>query len=423
MTSFGEQFRRRSPQPGNQREDLAIKMISVEEALRLVAKHAKPLAPGRADLADCAGLILADDVTSELNSPPYDKAQMDGYAVASHDQIPQRQVIETVAAGDLPRRAVTPGTAIRIMTGAPIPEGADAVVPFENTKNVGDHLIELSQTPIESGDHVFPLGHSVRAGQTILRQGTMLRPVEIGILAEAGRNRIQVIPQPKVAILPTGNELVAVGQTVAAGQIRNSNGPLLTAAVQAVGGVPSDLGIGRDDPDELRRLISTGLEADVLLLSGGVSAGDFDLVPETLSSMGVQNVFHRISLRPGKPLWFGVLRGQSPPTLVFGLPGNPVSSFVCFELFVRPALGQLAGHGFHGLHQQEARLSSPLSHRGGRATFLPAHWENQHDPVVEIVPWQNSADLAALAAANCLVVLPAQPLELDTGSVVSILLI
>jgi len=404
-------------------EDLTIKMTSVEEALRLVAKHATPLAPQRIDLADSPGLILAEDVTSELDSPPYDKAQMDGYAVASHDQSPQRQVIETVAAGDLPRRAVTPGTAVRIMTGAPMPEGANAVVPFEKTKNVGADLIELPQTPIQPGDHVFALGNSVRAGQTIIRQSTILRPVEIGILAEAGRNRIQVIPQPKVAILPTGNELVAVGQTVAAGQIRNSNGPLLTAAVQAAGGVPIDLGIGRDDSDELHRLISTGLEADVLLLSGGVSAGDFDLVPDTLSKIGVRNVFHRISLRPGKPLWFGVLESQSRQTLVFGLPGNPVSSFVCFELFVRPALRQLAGHGFRGLHQQEARLSGPLSHRGGRATFRPARWENQDDPVVKIVPWQNSADLAALAAANCLVVLPAEPLQLDSGSVVPILLI
>jgi molybdopterin molybdotransferase len=406
-------------------------MLSVEEALELVAKNTVPLPPQRVPLGEAAGLVLAEEVTSEVNSPPYDKSMMDGYAVQSADRQQVRHVLEEVAAGAVPRYAVTPGTATRIMTGAPLPEGADAVVPIEQAELIDATTVRLQQVEPVAGQNILRLGASLRAGDVVLHGGALLRPIEIAILAEIGHGIVSVRPRPRVAVLPTGNEIVPLGERPGQGQIRNSNGPMLLAAAARAGAESIDLGIGRDDQAELTRLIDGGLAADVLVLSGGVSAGTFDLVPAVLAEVGVEKVFHKVALRPGKPLWFGVKQDDERRVLVFGLPGNPVSSFVCFELFVRPAISALAGRGFAVSATIPARLSHRFDYRGGRASYLPARMGRARREAgrqtvsapasIEILPWQGSADLTTLARADALVRLGSEPTLLEAGTLVDAL--
>jgi molybdopterin molybdotransferase len=394
-------------------------------------------------LSEAAGLVLAEEVISEVNSPPYDKALMDGYAVRSGDREPERQILEEIAAGAVPRFPVTPGTTSRIMTGAPIPEGADAVVPLEKTETLSDERVRLQQVDPPSGQNLLRLGAAMRAGDTVLRDGAIVRPIEIGIMAEIGRGLVNVIPRPRVAVLPTGNELVPIGEKPATGQIRNSNAPLLTSAAVRAGAEAIELGIARDNHDELYRRVEQGLAADVLVLSGGVSAGKFDLVPGVLAELGVEQVFHKISLRPGKPLWFGIKDDGARTVLVFGLPGNPVSSFVCFELFVRPAIAAMAGRGFECGPSVKAQLSHTFDHAGGRAAYLPArltlagtgakdlHAAARFDASsrdaaglrVEILPWHGSADLVTLASANGLVRLSDERQQIAAGTLLDVVLI
>jgi molybdopterin molybdotransferase len=419
-------------------------MLTIEEALELIARNVAPLAPRSVPLGKATGLVLAEDVVSDVDSPPYTKSLMDGYAVISGDCAPVRHVLEEVAAGAVPQQTVTLGSATRIMTGAPLPVGADSVIPIEKTEllDPGDR-VRLNELKLSPGQNVLPRGAVVRTGQAVLTAGAIVRPVEIAILAEFGQSEIQVYGQPRVAVLPTGNEIVPVTEKPAIGQIRNSNGPMLIAAAAQAGGEVIDCGIGRDDRADLRRRIEHGLTADILLLSGGVSAGKFDLVPDVLSELGVEQVFHKVSLRPGKPLWFGVKHDGGRRTVVFGLPGNPVSSFVCFELFVRPAIAALAGRGFVHSAAVTARIDHRFDHAGGRAACLPAHVSIAGDvpqrlsdtpeaftdvarmscPVVEILPWQGSADIAALSHANCLARLPAEKRTLEKGDPIEVLLI
>jgi molybdopterin molybdotransferase len=408
-------------------------MLTVEEALELVERNVEPLAPRRVPLGEAAGLVLAEDVTSDVNSPPYDKSLMDGYAVRSGDRQLQRQILEEIPAGAVPRFPITPGSTSRIMTGAPIPEGADAVVPIENAELVNEQTVQLRQIDPPSGQNVLPLGASLRAGDIVLRRGALLRPIEIAILAEIGRGMVPAIPRPRVAVLPTGNELVPIGEKPGTGQIRNSNGPMLTSAATRAGAEAIELGIARDDHDQLRSWVEQGLAADILVLSGGVSAGKFDLVPAVLGELGVEQVFYKVSLRPGKPLWFGIRHDDDRTVLVFGLPGNPVSSFVCFELFVRPAIAALSGRDFSNLSTVRARLSHAFNHSGGRESCLPARLRltgggdisTSVDPSsplrVEILPWQGSADLATLAQANGLARLSAEQQEVAEGTVIDVM--
>lgn len=393
-------------------------MLTVEDALELVRQRCSPLAAARVAIGDAAGLVLAEDIASDIDSPPHDKAMMDGYAVRSADREPERRIIEEIAAGAVPRCALTPGSTARILTGAPLPDGADAVVPVEQTELVDPQAVRLQQIDPAPGQNVLQRGASMRAGDIVIRRGSLVRAIEIAILAETGHDFVPVTPRPRLAVLPTGNELVAVGAKPRPGQIRNSNGPMLVAAGRRAGAEVVELETARDTHEHLTRQIKRGLAVDVLVLSGGVSAGKFDLVPQVLAEQGVEQVFHKIALRPGKPLWFGVKRHTSATrnTLVFGLPGNPVSSLVCFELFTRPAIAALGGHGFAQLATVRATLNHAYEHAGGRAACLPARvHESAAGNTVEILRWQGSADLATLAGANALVRLPTQPHQFNVG--------
>jgi molybdopterin molybdotransferase len=406
-------------------------MLTIEEALKLVVEKSRALPSRPLPLSEAAGLVLGENITSEVNSPPYDKALMDGYAVRSTDREPQRRVLEEIAAGDVPRFPLTPGTASRIMTGAPIPEGADAVVQVELTEMVGDSVVRLQNVDVVPGKNMLPLGTSLRIGDAVLKTGAKLRAIEIAVLAEIGRATVAVIPRPKIAVLPTGNELVAVSDRPANGQIRNSNGPMLLVSATRAEADAIELDIARDTHNELAGLIKQGLSADILVLSGGVSAGKFDLVPQVLAELGVELVFHKIALRPGKPLWFGVKDDGGRRTLVFALPGNPVSSLVCFELFVRPAIEIFSGRGFAEWETTQGRLTHAYDHTGGRAACLPARLSSaariaknrsaEHSsPGVEILAWHGSADMATLTQANALALFPVEARQFEPGDLLDV---
>lgn len=390
-------------------------MLSVDEALAAIEQAARPKAAASQPVAECLALVLAEDVASDVDSPPHDKSIVDGYAVTAADLAGGEAcltVLEEVVAGKLPTRRVERGTATRIMTGAPLPDGAEAVVMVEQTEFAADAGGALGQVKIRTpkftaGQNIMRRAASLRQGDVVLRAGHLLRPIEIGLLAEVGRTEVIAVPRPTVAVLPTGDELVEPGQRPAPGQIRNSNGSMLLACIRRAGGAPIELSIGRDEREALSERIATGLQADVLVLSGGVSAGVLDLVPELLAELGVRKVFHKVSVKPGKPLWFGVLDRGETRTLVFGLPGNPVSSLVCFELFVLPALARLAGRPFSGLAPITARLTAEFVQRGDREAYHPARLaESPKGATVEPLRWQGSADLRGLCAANAFVRFP-----------------
>jgi molybdopterin molybdotransferase len=358
------------------------------------------------------GHVLAADIVSDLDMPPYHKAMMDGYAVRCADLATGKgtlQVIEEITAGQVPRRTIGAGQASRIMTGAPIPPGADAVVIVERTRLNENGRVEIEDRPPKPGQNILPQGAEMKCGDTVLAMGTVLRPQEFGVVATVGRTTVPVHPSPCVAILSTGNELVEPEERPQGGQIRNSNGPMLVALVSRAGGTPRYLGIARDDPACLRPLVCDGLKAHVLLLSGGVSAGKLDLVPGLLREAGVVAHFHKVEMKPGKPVFFGTYArpGGGKSTLVFGLPGNPVSVLVCFELFVRPALRRLRGHADPGPHFVSAVLGEDFAYRTDRPTYHPAHLESTATGWrVRAVPWIGSADLRALTQANALVLFP-----------------
>jgi molybdopterin molybdotransferase len=387
-------------------------MLSVSQAQALILHEARPRPPEAVPLGPAAlGAVLAEDVASDLDMPPYDKALMDGYAVRAADLADGRAalpVVEEITAGRVPRHALGPGQASRIMTGAPVPAGADAVVMVERTRLLEDGRVLVEGRPPRAGDNVLPRGREMRRGEVILAAGAELRPQELGLLAAVGRTEARVVPAPRVAVLSTGDEVVEAGEAPGPGQIRNSNGPMLVALAARAGARPRYLGIARDRLDSLRPLVEDGLRDDVLVLSGGVSAGKLDLVPGVLQEAGVTARLHKVEMKPGKPAFFGTRDRDGRRALVFGLPGNPVSALACFALFVRPALRRLAGHVNPGTEPVNATLAEDFAYRTDRPTYHPAHLEVAEGRyVVRAVPWFGSADLRGLARANALLVLPA----------------
>jgi len=399
-------------------------MLEVAEALAAVLEHARPRRPEAVALSPVVlGRVLAMHATADRDSPPFDKSLRDGYAVRSADcagGAAELRVVEEVPAGAVPAKAVGPGECARLFTGAPIPDGADAVVMQEDTQLVGDR-VRVTDTAVKPGQWVFPRGREMRAGDVVLPTGTALNAAAVGVLAGLGAAEVPVVPWPRVAVLSTGNELVNLADEPGPGQIRNSNGPMLVSLAVRAGAVVHDLGIARDTAGELRGRIEEGLDrTDVLMLAGGVSVGKFDLVPGVLEELGVTPHVRQVRMKPGKPLFFGT-RGDA---LVFGLPGNPVSAFVCFELFVRPALRVLAGHGEPGPRTATLPLAEPVAESNDRPTYRPARLEPAAVGwAVRPLPWAGAPDLRGLQPADALLVLPAGESRFDPGTPVPVVLL
>ena len=380
-------------------------MASVEEALEQVrvAAGAPRLAVEHVALADALGRVLAADVRMDHDVPPFRRAAMDGFAVA--DAAPpgaRYAVVGSVMAGEAGTRAVGPGEALRVMTGATVPPGTARVVPFEWTAEEGAS-VEVRRRPVED-PHVVEAGAHVRAGTVVLHAGLRLGPGALGVLATAGVVRVPVARRPRVAVLGTGSELVDVGARPGPAQIRGSNNAVLVAQARRAGGEVEDLGLVGDDAEPLRAALERGLAHDVLLVSGGVSRGDRDLVPGALGALGVRPVFHGWSVQPGGPLWFGV-RGA---TLVFALPGNPAASFVGFEVLGVPALAMRLGRPFESRRALHAvwEGADPGSHP--RRRFRPVHLSTDASGSLSArpIPWKGSGDPFALADAEGLAMLP-----------------
>ncbi len=401
-------------------------MISVSEAFEAIGQHVNRGSAENVALDQAVGRRLSEDVRSDVDSPPHDKSVMDGFAVRSSDVQPgmsDLKVIETVIAGGWPQRTVEAGQATRIMTGAPLPPGADAVVMIEHTETRTDDSgdwVQIKADQIAAGKHRMTQATNFAAGDTVFHAGHSVRPIDIGLLAEVGCHSVPVFAKPSVAVLPTGDELVDCDSVPDRGQIRNSNGPMLVAMAQSLGLETTNLGIGRDEPDQLARRIESGLEHDILILSGGVSAGMMDLVPGLLKEQGVEQVFHKVKMKPGKPVWFGVRNSQDRQTIVFGLPGNPVSSLVGFQLFVRATLDQLTGGTASEPGSITCLLASPHQTRGDRPTYWPGRLvtDDQTSRKVEPLVWNGSSDLRALGLADGLIYFSAESHDHPAGETV-----
>ncbi|MDP1593418.1 MAG: molybdopterin molybdotransferase MoeA [Gallionella sp.] len=410
-----------------------MEYLRVSEAQRVVLESVALLNAESVGLEHSLGRVLAEDIRANRDLPPYDVSAMDGYAVRSADlvQVPVTlEVIEDIKAGDMPSKIVQPGQCARIMTGAPLPQGADAVMRVEDTQEISTQLIQVVTT-IKDGHDVRPQGENMRNGDVVLSAGTEITPGVIGILATVKITQMQVYRRPRVAILSTGNELEAINAPVDMNKIPDSNTYALMAQVQALGITPALLGIARDDPLELERYLRLGLEYDVLLVSGGTSVGVHDYVRPTIEKLGVSMKFWRVAMKPGHPLAFGVLHGAAAgeeakqrDAFVFGLPGNPVSSMVCFEEFVAPSLRRMMGHARLFRRTVSARLAHPLKMRPGRTEFVRV--QLTHDDagyVASSTGTQSSGVLLSMARADGLLVMPSDSTGLAAGAQVTVQLL
>jgi len=388
------------------------KTLSFEQALSAV--ETRLTAPGISPvieivpISQASGRVLAEDVGADRDYPPFNRSTRDGFAVRSPDVQHPKAVLTVdgeVRAGEHFAAEIAPGHCVAIMTGAPLPAGTDAVVMVEHTRTQDDK-VEIEK-PATSFENVVRKGSEAQAGQRILPKGRRIRAGEIGLLASVGKANVAVSVRPRVAIISTGDEVVPIDRRPEWYQVRNSNSAMLAAVVTAAGANPWEMGIGPDSKEALQSLIETALDADMLLLSGGVSMGKYDYVEDALADLGAEFYFRSVAIRPGKPLVFGRVQGR----FFFGLPGNPVSGFVTCTLFARPAMGALMGSAFERPSFLRARLAKSVHHRTGLTTFMPARIETKNaEPFVNLVGWQGSGDLAGVTGANCfLVVHPEQP--------------
>ena len=416
-------------------------ILSFEEARHLVEAHAAHLHPRGKELVELlegAGQILAEPVLADRNFPPFPRAMRDGYAVRAADlaQASAARPATLDVIGEIKAGAgkdaipvLEPGQAAAIMTGAPAPPGADAVVMVEHTSRHADR-VQVTKA-VTAGDNIVAVGLEAKRGERLLAPGLRLDYAAIAVAASAGRSRLLVYRKPQVAVLATGDEIVDLDVPPAAHQIRNSNSYSLAAQVQAAGGEPVLLPIAPDEPVRLCELIGDGLESDLLLLSGGVSMGKYDLVEQVLAEFQAQFFFTAVQIQPGKPAVFGrVPCGAGAParekpthTYFFGLPGNPVSTMVTFELFARPVIEALSGLTPRKLNFLNARLKSEIKTRTGLKRFLPGVLSGEFERTeVELARWQGSGDVAAMAKANCYIVIPPDREQIPAGEWVPVLM-
>jgi molybdopterin molybdotransferase len=366
-----------------------------------------------------AGRVIAEDIAADRDYPPFARSARDGFAVRVADLPGELRIIGEVRAGQVFGGAIRAGEAVEIMTGAPLPEGADAVVMIEHTERAGDK-VNVGQRP--TVDNFSPRGAEARAGALVLEAGRRLGFAEIALLAMVGRECVQVFRKPRVAILPTGDEIVEAGEQPEPFQIRNSNAWSLAAQVERAGGSPEILPIARDNYDSTRTMIERGLEADLLLLSGGVSAGKYDIVEKVLAGLGGEFFFDRVKIQPGQPLVFGSIQsGSARGKQFFGLPGNPASTMVTFELFARAAVELLGGASDAPLPLLRARLARPFRHKPGLTRFLPARLSLDGSTVAPEA-WQGSGDVPSLARANAFLVAEADRENWEEGEDIRVLI-
>jgi molybdopterin molybdotransferase len=401
-------------------------MLSVEEALERILANIKPLAIMHVPLSEALGLVLAQDIVAQENIPPFDNSAMDGFALLSKDSKPvnglpiRLRVTGEIAAGYVASSAVEDGTAMRIMTGAPVPLGADTVIQVELTRSAGPDSpwVEVLEE-VAPGNNIRPAGEDMQRGQTILTHGIEIGAWEIGVLATLGWATVPVIRRPRVAILGTGDEVIDIGESLQPGKIRNSNSYLLEAAVQQAGAKAYRLGVARDTVESLREKFSEAMTYDLILTSGGVSVGDFDLVKKIMQEQG--NIdFWRINMQPGKPVAFGYI-GEAP---LLGLPGNPVSTAVTFELFGRPLIRKMLGHTRLLKPQIEVIVKDGVSDRAMRRYYVRAHvtWQDGRF-IAQTTGNQGSHMMTSLLNANAFVIVPEGGVVIHPGDTAQALML
>jgi molybdenum cofactor synthesis domain-containing protein len=403
----------------DRRTDDLDRLRDPDEARATVLAHARPLPVERVPIAEAAWRVLTEDIVAPENHPPFRASTMDGYAIVAHDSSPWREVIGVQTAGSVLDVEVTEGVAVRITTGAPVPRGADAVVRVENTEEAEDHVI-VHQESVAIGENIRPIGSDIAKGARILEAGTLLGPAELGLLASLGITPLPVARRPRVSVLSTGDELVEPGDPVAPGQIRDSNRFSLLAALATVGAEVVWSGKAPDQQDDLERLLRECIaDSDVVVTSGGVSMGELDLVKAILGDIATVH-FRRVFLKPGKPLNFAT----ADHALIFGLPGNPVSALVSFELFIRPALAVM-GHRRDIDRPRVPVTLAEATNPSDRIEYQRAHvWVDESGRLVaRTTGSQQSSRLASFVGANAFLVIPPRDTRYNAGELVNAILL
>jgi len=402
-----------------------MSMIQVQEALDKILSQIQFKGVEKIPLDQALGRVLAEDVVSGINNPPLDNSAMDGYALIAADiesATPNNPVkldmVEEIAAGYTAKGTLKPGQTMRIMTGAPIPPGANAVLMQEDTKKEGNTILCLDRADVQ--ENIREAGEDIKVGENVIKKGTTLSPAHIGMLAVVGRSQIAVSQRPIVSILSTGDEILELDETPQGPQIFNSNGHMLAAQIKSAGGIPLYLGIAKDTEKDLMEKFEWALKADIVVSSGGVSVGDYDLVKSSLQKMGQDMLFWKVAMKPGKPLAFGRI-GETP---IFGLPGNPVSSFVSFEQFVRPSLKKVQGCSDLSHKTVQAKLTRTIKKKPSRLHFLSAvvSWADGEYTVTPAGE-QGSGILKSAANANGLLIFPLEAEEIKEGRQVAVQLL
>ena len=400
-------------------------MISADQALQIVFENVAPLGVERIPIVEAASRVLAEDISSPRDIPGFDNSAMDGYAVRAADLARASEaspvkltVIETVGAGKMPTRRISAGEAVRTMTGAPIAEGADAIVPVEWTRG-GGTVVEFLAAP-EKGASIRPRGEDLRLGEPVISAGKTLKPADLGMLASVNRAMVEVIRRPRVAIVATGDELVDVDERAAAAQVVNSSSYSLAGAIREAGAEAVILKIARDDAREIRNRLAEAMTFDVVLSTGGVSVGQFDHVTGALDELGMRQLFHGVAQKPGRPLKFGTV-GYRP---IFGLPGNPVSTLVCFYLYARPAILKMSGMRRVGLPRIEARCAVDIKLAKDLTEFVRVRLERGADGwLATPTGSQQSGILSSLSRADGLLVGPSSETLLKAGVKATVMLL
>jgi molybdopterin molybdotransferase len=400
-------------------------MTTADQALKIVLENVAPLGIERVSLLQALGRILAEEVHSPRDIPGFDNSAMDGYAVRAADVAsaseanPVRlEVLETVGAGMMPSRQVAAGQAVRTMTGAPIAAGADAIVPVERTRAEGN-LVEVMATA-QAGAFVRPRGEDLRRDELVMTAGKTLSPSDLGMLASLNRAMVDVWRRPRVAIVATGDELVDIDQVPTGAQVVNSSAYALAGAIREAGAEPLMLKVARDRPEEVRARLAEALAFDVVLSTGGVSVGQFDHVKVVLDELGLRQLFHGVAQKPGRPLKFGTIGGRP----IFGLPGNPVSTMVCFYLYVRPALLKMGGATRTGLPRVAVRCATDIPVAANLTEFVRVRLELRAGEIFATpTGYQGSGVLSSLSRADALLIGPASATLLKAGDQAMVLLL